>query len=179
MSGYTPVYNWVTLEVVTDAAGRYTVPDMQREFAMAQAKPQPGYLAPCSARVWLWSDGPLNVHVVSRATFETSGMPRSMPPLSRPAGQGYDFYMMSGIITERTAEGVVPVAGALVQHFYGNGQSGDAAGYTVSDANGAYVLCDYGDDYGKAVRVMKEGYRQAIQPTAAFPSELNFEVVRE
>lgn len=175
-STYTPV----TLNVVTDSTGRYEVPRMMREFAMVTIQPQDAYLSPCSARLWLWSDRPINVHVVSKQSFFESGIPSSMPPLSKRVGdeQGDGYEAVSGAVTERTPDGVRPVSGALVQHFYGNDEFGDLTGYTVTNADGYYTLCGYDDDYGKVVRVTKKGYRPAVQ-SLGWPKEIDFELVRE
>ena len=169
----------VSIDVLTDASGRYEVPEILREYAMVGAPVQDGYLSPCSARLWLWNDRPLNVHVVSKATFLATGMPPSMPPLSKLGDQGYEFSdKVFGVVTERTANGVQPVAGASVQHFYGTGQSGRATGFTLTNADGSYALCGYSDDYGQAVRVSKDGYRTSIQSIG--PSwRMDFEIARQ
>ena len=167
---------WVTLDVVTDAAGRYEVPRLDREYVLVSTRSQEAYLSPCSVRMWLWNDEPLNMHVVSRANLLASGPPRSMPPFSKPVG--YQLVdVLEGFVTERTADGTRPVTSALVEHLYGDGQSGDPTGFTLTTADGHYVLCGYWDDYGQAVRVRKDGYRTSIRSFG--PSwRIDFELVR-
>lgn len=175
--GYRDLQTPVTVDVVTDAAGRYEVPGLVREYVLVGARPQDSYLSPCSVRLWLWNDDPKNVHVVSRAYLLAAGTPRSMPPLSRLDGYP-SVQVLSGFVTERTSDGVRPVAEASVEHLYGDGQSGDPTGFTVTNANGFYVLCGYDDDYGQAVRVRKKGYRTGIQSIG--PSwTIDVQLVRE
>ena len=99
-----------------------------------------------------------------------------MPPFSKPAG--YQLVdRLEGFVTERTADGMRPVASAWVEHLYGDGQTGDPTGFTLTTADGHYVLCGYWDDYLQSVRVRKEGYRTVIQNFG--PSwDINFELVR-
>ena len=177
VQGYRDRQTPVTIDVVTDAAGRYDVPGLAREYVLVGARAQDAYLSPCSVRLWLWNDDPKNVHVVSRAYLLGAGTPRSMPPLSRLDGYP-NVEVLSGFVTERTPDGVRPVAEASVEHLYGDGQSGDPTGFTVTNANGFYVLCGYDDDYGQAVRVRKAGYRTGIQSIG--PSwTIDVELVRE
>jgi hypothetical protein len=167
----------VTTHVVTDAAGRYELAGLTREYVQIEVRPQSAYLSPCGAHQWFWNDDPVNVHVVSRETLRATGTPPSMPPLSlksigasflRPPG--YEFAdEVSGFVTERTPDGVRPVAEASVEHFYGDGRSGDPTGFTLTRSDGSFVLCGYFDDYGKAVRVRKDGYRTSIQSIASWP----------
>jgi hypothetical protein len=165
-----------TIDVVTDATGQYRVAGFQREYAIVSARPQGQYLSPCSAQMHQWTN-PLDVHVVSRANLLTTGTPHSMPPFSQPAGYSY-VVVLSGSVTQRTGSGVRPVAEASVEHFYGDGLSGDPTGFTLTNADGYYVLCGYCDDYGQSVRVRKDGYRTSIESFG--PSlEIDFELVRE
>ena len=177
VKGYTDRNTFVTINVVTDAAGGYQVPGLWREYVLVGARPQDAYLSPCSVRLWLWNDDSKDIHVVSRAYLLTAGPPRSMPPLSR--AEGYpSVEVLSGFVTERTPAGVRPIAEASVEHLYGDGQSGDPTGFTVTNADGYYVLCGYDDDYGQAVRVRKKGYHTAIQQIG--PSwRVDLELVRD
>ena len=166
----------VTVDVVTDAAGRYEVAGLRREFVSVASAPQDAYLSPCSLRAWLWGDGPKDVHVVSRAYLLAGGTPQSMPPFSRVAGY-HGVEVLSGFVTERTRGGVRPVAEAAVEHLYGDGRSGDPNGFTVTNADGFYVLCGYYDEYDQAVRVRKNGYGTGIR--AIGPSwRIDIELVR-
>lgn len=56
--GYRDLQTPVTVDVVTDAAGRYEVPGLVREYVLVGARPQDAYLSPCSVRLWLWNDDP-------------------------------------------------------------------------------------------------------------------------
>jgi len=149
-----------TIDVVTDARGEYRV-ELDREYAMVGARPQGDYLSPCSAQMHQWTS-PLDVHVVSRANLLATGTPHSMPPFVQPLGYAY-VVVLSGYVTERTASGHRPIAEASVEHFYGGGQSGDPSGFTLTNADGLYVLCGYWDDFGQLVRVRKAGYRESTQ----------------
>lgn len=149
-----------TIDAVTDAKGQYEVA-LDREYAMVGARPQDDYLSPCSAQMHQWTS-PLDVHVVSRGNLLAMGMPRSMPPFVQSPGYAY-VVVLSGYVTERTESGRRPIAEASVEHFYGGGESGDPSGFTLTNAEGYYVLCGYWDDYGQSVRVHKAGYRESIQ----------------
>jgi hypothetical protein len=166
----------VTLDVVTDAAGRYEVPGLDREFVQVGVRQQQAYFSPCSARLWLWDDVPVNIHVVSRTSLLATGTPRSMPPFSRPPRE-QSVEILWGSVTERTADGVRPVPEALVEHYYGNGRSGSPTGFTLTNADGLFVLCGYWDDYGQTVRVAKEGYRTAIESIGSW--QVDVELVRD
>jgi hypothetical protein len=168
----------VLIDVTTDANGRYEVPGLLREFLMVGARQQDAYLSPCSVRMWLWSDLPHNVHVVSRELVLAGGLPRSMPPLSQQPSSPH-AEIASGFVTEQLPDGGTrPVAGALVEHFYGDGRSGHPTGYTVTDAEGRYVLCGYWDDYGQTVRVSKDRYRTSFQEIGG-SWQNDFVIVRE
>jgi hypothetical protein len=166
----------VIVDTVTDSAGQYQIPDLQREYASVGARPQEQYLSPCSAQRHLWTT-PLDVHVVSWATLLATGTPRSMPPFSQSTGYAY-VAVLTGFVRERTPDGVRPVAEAWVEHYYYGGLSGDPSGFTLTNAEGRYVLCGYWDDYGQSVRVSKRGYRAAIQPFGASVT-IDFELVRD
>src|SRR5688572_30722017 len=125
-------YESVLINVTTDAQGRYEVPDLLREFLMVGARKQEAYVSPCSVRMWLWSDLPHNVHVVSKEMVLAGGLPRSMPPLSQQPSSPH-AEMVSGVVTEQTPDGATrPVTGALVEHFYGDGRSGRPTGFTLT-----------------------------------------------
>lgn len=162
VSGYRDKLTPVTVDVVTDSAGGYEVAGMEREFVQVTVRPQDTYLSPCSLRLWLWNDDPKNVHVVSKASLLATGIPGSLPPLSKVDGYG-GTAVVSGYVMERTREGLRPVPEASVEHLYGDGTSGDPTGFTVTNAAGYYVLCGYDDDYGQAVRVHKNGYGTSIR----------------
>jgi len=167
----------VSIDVVTDGAGRYEVPGLIREYVMVGVRPQHDYLSPCSARLWLWGGYAVNVHVVSRALLLSTGMPGSMPPLSKVSDQPHSD-VVSGFVTEKAPDGTVrPVAEASVEHLYGDGRSGRPTGFTLTNADGYYVLCGYWDDYGQAVRVSKDRYGTAIQ-SIGYPWRIDLQLVR-
>jgi hypothetical protein len=176
VSGYRPGNDFVTLNVVTDSAGRYDVAGLRREYLLVSVKPQDAYFSPCSIRMWLWGDGPQNVHVVPRESLLANGLPQSMPLGS--LYPGVFVFVMSGTITERTAAGAQPVREALVEHLYGDGHSGDPTGFILTTADGRYTLCGYWDDYGQSLRVSKKGYLTAIQSIGP-RWDIDFELVRE
>jgi hypothetical protein len=166
----------VTHDAVTDAEGHYQIADLSPEYALVGVRPQDAYLSPCSAQKHQWAS-PLNVHVVSKATLLVKGTPQSMPPFSHSAG--YEASVpLSGVVRERTSDGMQPVAEASVEHFYGDGMSGDPTGFTLTNAEGFFVVCGYWDDHGQSVRVSKRGYRTAIQPYGA-STKIDFELIRD
>jgi hypothetical protein len=175
--GYREEGTPATIDVVTDAAGRFEVAGLEREYVLIGARPQDVYLSPCSVRLWLWNDDPKNIHVVSRASLLSGGTPPSMPPLSNLPGYP-SVLVVSGFVRERTSDGLRPVAEASVEHLYGAGVSGDPTGFTLTNAAGYYVLCGYYDDYQQVVRVHKSGYRTGIQSVWS-SGNVDFELVRE
>jgi hypothetical protein len=120
---------------------------------------------------------PLDVHVISRTNLLAMGTPRSMPPFVQSPGYAA-VVVLSGYITERTASGGRPIAEASVEHFYGDGRSGDPSGFTLTNAVGYYVLCGYWDDHGQSVRAFKAGYRASIQEFGSSP-RIDFELTPE
>jgi hypothetical protein len=150
---------------------------MQREYVSVSVQPQGTYLGPCSAFLWSWSDEPIDVHVVSLATFLDRGLPMTIPPFVMP--RGYESVTeLWGFVTERTPNGPRPVPLAMVEHMYGDGLSGDATGYALTNAQGFYHLCGYWDDFGQSVRVSKPGYRTAVRPWLSEPG-LDIELASE
>ena len=168
--GYKPV----SVDVMTNASGRYEVAGLEREYVLVSAGSQSDFFSPCSVRVWLWSDVPMDIHVVSRAQLLASGTPRSMPPFLRPNGYPY-IELLSGFVKEKTPDGLRPSVGAIVENLYGDGRSGDPTGMTLTSADGSFALCTYIDDYGQFVRVRKTRYRLSIQPVA-YPRKIDFEL---
>jgi hypothetical protein len=167
-----------TMEVVTDSAGRYEVAGLAGEFVLVGARAQDAYLSPCSVRVWQGDDKPKNVHIVPRTHLLAVGTPTSMPPFSRL--EGYSIVdVVSGFVTERVPGGVRPVPEASVEHLYGDGQSGSPTGFTLTRADGSYVLCGYMDDFGQAVRVRKDGYRTGVQSIGPSWRRIDVELVRD
>ena len=171
-------YESVSIDVMTDTNGRYEVPGLLREFLMVGARKQESYLSPCSVRMWLWSDLPHNVHVVSRDVILSGGLPRSMPPLTKQPSSPH-AEMVSGVVTEHIpGVGTRPVSEAVVEHLYGDGRSGRPTGFTLTDVAGRYVLCGYWDDYGQTIRVSKDGYRAGFEQIGG-SWQLDFVIVRQ
>ncbi len=183
VSGWRPGLGEVTMNVVTDSAGRYDVAGLQREYLGVSVIPQDAYFSPCSIRMWLWGDGSRDIHVVPRGSLLANGLPQSMRSF-RSLYPGVNLWspypegVFSGFITERTATGAQPVREALVEHLYGDGRSGDPMGFMLTTADGYYALCAYLDDYGQSLRVSKKGYQTAIQWIGP-NGNLDFELVRE
>jgi hypothetical protein len=176
VSGYRNLQTPVTVDVTTNSEGQYSVPGLIREYAQVTAAPREDYLSPCSVRLWLWGDDPLNVYVVSRAQLLGSGVSQLMPPFVRPPGY-FSIEVLSGFVTERTQDGARPVSQASVEHFYGDGTSGTPTGFTVTNTDGYYVLCGYQDDYGQSLLVRKDGYRTSRQSIGA-SSRIDLELAR-
>jgi hypothetical protein len=168
----------IIVDVVTDAAGRYEVPDLEREFVQITVRPHETYLGPCSARLWQWTDGPIDVHVVSRVTLLTTGTPRTMPPYVRPWGY-VSVEEVSGVVTEKTPDGVRGVPLAVVENSFLDVESETPDGYTVTNHDGHYTLCGYWDnETSQAIRVSKDGYRAASKVWPSVFSDFSFELVR-
>lgn len=176
VSGYRNLQTPVTVDVTTNSEGQYSVPGLIREYAQVSAAPRDDYLSPCSVRLWLWNDDPLNVYVVSRSHLLGSGPSQLMPPFVKPSGY-FSIEVLSGFVTERTQDGARPVSEATVEHFYGDGRSGTPTGFTVTNTDGYYVLCGYQDDYGQSLLVRKDGYRTSRQSIGA-SSRIDLELVR-
>jgi hypothetical protein len=88
--------------VTTDPEGRYEVRGLAPQNLKVNAK-LPGYSQLCRVAIDLGSDSVRDVHLVSDAVLSTTGVPRTMP-MVQP--------ILSGVVVERTAEGVRPVTGA-------------------------------------------------------------------
>jgi hypothetical protein len=153
---------WLDIDVTTDASGRYEVTDMSREYILVGVLPQNEFLSPCSWRDWDWGDGPVDIHVVARSTVLT-GVPDSLRQFTSFFPNVFAF---SGVVAEVTENGLRPIEGALVEHFYGtisSVPSGVPMGFTLTNAAGEYALCSYFDDYGQVARVSKTGYQTVVQ----------------
>ncbi len=113
----------------------------------------PGYRQPCRAAITL-VDGEniLDVHVVRESVLSTSGIPSSMPIV-----EPYVF----GRVFERTAQGDLPVKGALVSGEFGWDLRDEplVEVTTLTDATGHYLLCRV--EAATGVSVVASGYRLA------------------
>ena len=111
------------------------------------------YRQPCRASTVLTNgENILDVHVVSESVLSTSGIPSSMP-IVEPYVSGYVF--------ERTAQGDLPVKGALVSGEFGWDLRDEpiVEVTTLTDATGRYVIC--GVETATGVSVVASGYRFA------------------
>ena len=141
--------------VTSDAEGRYSAQASSGSVTIAPAATQ-AYMSPCpSGTVWL-SVNPnrtIDVDVVSTSLLSSAGAPASYPTTSK-----WGVYV-SGTVTEATADGPRPVAGALVTL----GPPGEPFhATTLSDSLGRYLLCSSpvgsGTDQLMPLSVTKDGY---------------------
>ncbi len=98
----------------------------------------------------------LDVYVVSTALLSTTGVPASMPVV-QPT--------LSGLVFERTPEGIRPIAGATVVGDFSGGNGWGPSATTISDGAGRYLLCGVTDaGLGLFLWVAQAGYREASTP---------------
>lgn len=109
-----------------------------------------GYRQPCRASITL-VDGRniLDVHLVRESVLSTTGIPASLTVV--------DPYI-SGQVFERTAQGDLPVKGALVSGEFGWDLRDEpiVEVATLTDASGHYVLC--GVESATGVSIVARGY---------------------
>jgi hypothetical protein len=174
VAGFRESGSLLGINVVTDAEGRYAVEGLLREYVQIGIGPQDVYLSPCSVRRWLRDPEPLNIHVVARTELLTNGVPATLRPLR-------DLYsstdVVSGFVTERTSTGVRPVVAATVEHLYSWDTDGPT-GFTLTNAEGFYEVCQYYDDYAQEVRARKAGYGTVARSIGA-GLRIDFELTRE
>jgi len=181
VTGRTKEFAPVTTEAVTDSAGAFDVSGLARVFLQVSVRPQEAYLSPCSSRVWERNGDPVSIHVMSKQTFLASGAPFSMPPYQRLE---LGASVLPGLVTEQTPDGLRPVAGASVEHFYRRDEM-HPTGFTLTQDDGSYVICRYGpdeagDDEIQLIRVRKTGYRTALRQLEEWSStRADVELVRE
>ena len=148
-----------TPNTVSNTEGRYRAEfpgNLSPEFRVWAVLP--GYQQPCRAATDLKKDleNVLDVHLVPDSIVSASGIPHSIP-ITEPS--------VYGQIVERTAEGDVPVQGALVsgefnRNYIDDVWSVDAT--TLSDASGRYLLCGAVDR--ASLIVTARGYTLARAP---------------
>jgi len=141
-----------TSSAVSNAGGQYRVefegwrgPGPRTVRAAAS-----GYRQPCRAAITL-VDGEniLDVHLVRESVLSTTGIPASLPVVEP---------YVSGQVFERTAQGDLPVKGALVSGEFGWDLRDEpiVEVATLTDASGHYLLC--GVESATGVSVVASGY---------------------
>jgi hypothetical protein len=174
VTGYREPNSPVHIAAVTDENGRYAVQGLLREFVQVSVAPQEDYLSPCSLRRWLRGNEPLDLHVVPSAELLTAGIPATLRHIDRlyPLAS-----LVRGFVTEPTSRGPRPVVGANVEHSY-VAEQGTPTGFTITNRDGFYEVCQYFDDYAQEVRAHKDGYRTGVRAIGA-ESDINIEMRRE
>ena len=98
----------------------------------------------------------------------------SVPAPSQPT------YTLSGVITEATPNGRVPVEGVLVEEVECNRQCAIAAQAATTDSKGFYRLSEFPASQARYLWVSKKGYRaDEISLTIATDTRLDIELVRQ
>ena len=95
-----------------------------------------GFVQPCRANVDLQHDTARDIFLVSNELLAKHGIPSSLP-IIEPT--------ISGLVFERTASGVRPVAGAGVGIDFTAGFGWAASAFTVSGPDGRFLLCNVTD----------------------------------
>lgn len=154
------VHAWTTnghtfQEVTSDQTGRYSLSGVPAGAISIAAALGSGYYAPCPSG-WdvVRSDRVFDVHVATATQLSTTGadIPTS------------GSIWVSGVVFERTANGIQPVAGATV-NLAGENSDSRIGSNTVTDAAGRYLVCPplpgTGTDQSAPLRVSRDGYRTA------------------
>ena len=144
-----------TLEVTSDAAGRYSVSGVPAGALTITPAADTRYLAPCPAGTdALKADKSLDVHVASISTLAGAGTTIPLP---------VGTIWTSGLVLEKTSTGLRRVSGAVVELG-----EGDSPPTTRTSVSGYYLLCPLipgtGTDVQAVVRARKEGYAPASRP---------------
>ena len=152
---------WVGQRATTDAEGRYQVSGWPRALVRVLVQKR-GYAQPCRAIVQLSRHSVLDIHVVSINLLSTTGVPPSMPTLPP---------MLSGLVFERTSEGVRPIPNVALSAEFSGGAGWWLDASTVTDATGGYSFCDAGQpNLGFEVWIDKPGYVPRESSSASFPT---------
>ena len=85
VQGRSATGSFITVDVLTDATGRYDVPDMQREYLAAPRDHRMPTCRCAASFLWGWKDEAYNVHVTSRANLPLKTT-RSRGQCNAPAG---------------------------------------------------------------------------------------------
>jgi hypothetical protein len=144
------------LTVTSDVNGRYEISGVPSGAVTIAPSIESDSRAPCpSGTDVLKGNATFDVHVVSTTLLSTAGAPASMPRTA---------IWISGVVFERTSEGVRPIAGATVD-LAGDDSDRWVFSTTLTDAEGRYLLCTAppgtGTDQIMWVRVHREAYRPA------------------
>jgi hypothetical protein len=142
------------LEVTSDVNGRYEISGVPAGAVTIGPSIESDYRAPCPAGTdVLKGNATFDVHVVSTTLLSSEGAPASMPRTA---------IWISGVVFERTSEGVRPIARATVD-LAGDDSDRSVFSTTLTDAAGGYLLCTappgVGTDQIMWVRVRREAYR--------------------
>ncbi len=152
----------------TDADGRYVRSFRAvrvRSSSLRRSQVQPASRVPIAD-----TNGDQDVYLVSNDTLSITGVPSSMP-IAQPT--------LTGLVFERTPQGIEPVAGAHVVLDFTGGMGWAPSATTNTDAAGRYLLCNVVDitGFGLYALVSKPGYGQLYVPvprasTGSFDVEL-------
>jgi hypothetical protein len=115
----------------SDANGRYSISTSSGAHLFVRAEAG-AYYQPCRAGAYLAGDTAIDVHLVPRAVLSTSGVPVSVP-IAEP--------YVTGRVFEVTAQGEVPIRGAVVSGTPQEERIWGPSVSTLTDAFGRYVLC--------------------------------------
>lgn len=141
-------------QVTSDVNGRYEISGVPSGAVTIGPWIEADYRAPCPPGTdVLKGNATFDVHVVSTTLLSGAGAPASMPKT--------DLWI-SGVVFERTSEGVRPIAGATVD-LANDDSERRVISTTLTDAAGRYLLCTAppgtGSDQTMWVLVRREAYR--------------------
>ena len=142
--------------VRTDANGRYRRPNVIPGPPLKLVAEKEGYSQPCRVPIQV-TEADQDVYLVSNQTLSSTGIPAAMP-IVEPT--------LSGLIFERTADGIQPIAGASIVLDFTGGMGWAPSATTVSDPAGRYLLCNVVDStsLGLNALVSKPGFVTAYVP---------------
>jgi hypothetical protein len=157
-------------KVISDNQGRYSVVLGKGQFKVAAQKE--GFVQPCRANIDLKQSRVLDIFLVSIDLLAIRGMPLSLP-IIEPT--------LIGLVFERTANGVQPVAGARVLIDFSGGFGLAVSANTVSGPDGRFLLCNV-TDVGFAIGISARKsplHSDFIGLFVPFPKTIDIEVRRE
>jgi hypothetical protein len=153
----------------TDADGRYRQIVSRGPHPLKLIAEKPGYSQPCRVPI-ADTNVDQDVYLVSNDTLSNVGVPSSMP-IVQPT--------LTGLVFERTPQGMQPIAGAHVVLDFTGGMGWAPSATTNTDAAGRYLLCNVVDSTGLGwyALVSKPGYGNLYVPvirasTGSFDVEL-------
>lgn len=152
-------------DVVTDAQGRYTVTGIAGPLIFLQTDPSSDYRSLCDSYPIT-----LDFHFKDLPVVHRSWSGNRLPP-----GMWIIGTSVSGTVSERTNEGLQPLAGATVTFDTGN-QDPPA---TTTDS-GFYMICSVvGTDQTRSISAQKSGYYPAVrQNFGGWDFDAHFELTR-